>query len=354
MDPVAASRLGAPKVLCVGEALVDVVRGGAVPGGAPANLAVGLARLGTASALLGAVGADAAGEMVAAVLREAAVELGGLQTVGQATRRVVVELVRGERSFVGFEGGDGGGGADAARFADEVGVDVERVDGVLFYASQFVAVGTLGLAFEGSREAVGRVMEVAKMCQVRVFVDVNWRPVFWEAAGKGVDEARGVIFEFVRGYGEFVKISVDEVQFLLGKEVAAVALEDPGVVLEELGGVVKGVLVTDGQNGAAWRFTGGMEPVAGRIEAFEQPNVVDTVGAGDAMLAGFLSQMFAKGGAMKLMDPECVRECVEFGAATAAICCGGAGGILPLPTREQVDIFLEKEKKKGKEKEIAS
>lgn len=335
MDPLAASPLGAPKVLCVGEALLDVVGGIPVPGGAPCNLAVGLARLGTASALLGAVGNDVDGGSLARVLDEAGVNTDGLQHLDERkTRRVLVDLdASGDREFVGFDG---------SGFADEAGFDVGLVPGVLFYASQFVAVGTLGLAFAGSRTALAQVLEVAKATQLRTWVDVNWRPVFW--AGQPAEQsARDLILAFLRKNAEFVKISVDEVAFLLGDDVSGSALANPSLVLSELGAGIRGVLVTDGAKGASWHFTGGMDPVEGRINSFSPPGgvVVDTVGAGDAFLAGFLAELFEIGGALKLMDATSVKRCAEFGAAAAAMTCSGGGGIDPVPNRNEVEAFLE-------------
>lgn len=128
---------------------------------------------------------------------------------------------------------------------------------------------------------------------------------------------------------------------MFGARSAESALADPSGVMSEIGGDVKGVIVTDGTKGASWIFTGGMDPVKGRINAFSQPNVKDTVGAGDALLAGFLAELFALGGATKLMDPDTVARCVKFGAATAAISCGGPGGIDPMPTRKEVEKFLQ-------------
>jgi sugar/nucleoside kinase (ribokinase family) len=130
--------------------------------------------------------------------------------------------------------------------------------------------------------------------------------------------------------------------FLLGESAGLVALANPGEVLAQLGGSVRGVLVTDGAKGASWHFSGGMEPVEGRVNSFPPPGgvVVDTVGAGDAFLAGFIAELFAQGGVLKLMDAACVKRCADFGAAAAAIACSGAGGIDPLPRREEVEAFL--------------
>jgi hypothetical protein len=79
--------------------------------------------------------------------------------------------------------------------------------GVLFYAAQFIALGTLGLAFLGSRTATIQLLEIAKALQLRVLVDVNWREVFWRDQAASTDTARIIILAFLRKHAEFVKIS---------------------------------------------------------------------------------------------------------------------------------------------------
>jgi fructokinase len=67
------------RVLVAGEALIDVIRLGGTtrehPGGSPANVALGLARLGVATSFLTALGRDTRGETIAARLGEAGVTL---------------------------------------------------------------------------------------------------------------------------------------------------------------------------------------------------------------------------------------------------------------------------------------
>lgn len=361
VSPITTTTLGPPLVLCIGEALYDVLRradsqneGDALPGGAPANVASALARLGVASALISVVGDDKNGQNLTSRLHDMLVNVDGIQVLeGAPTREVLVDVDKdGERVFAGFRG-------ENALFADASGVKHMRIPGRLYYASQFLATGTLGLAFRGSREALEEVTLTAKDCQLRVIVDINWRAVFWEGQVSTPSEARNRILDYVRAHAEIVKISVDEVAFLFPDDTEAAdknglysqpisrladnALEAPKEVLEALGGNVKTVLVTAGPDGTAWYSTGGMEDIEGKIPAFQPPGgkVVDSTGAGDAFLAGFLAQMFEEGGAPKLASKNPFRRCVEFGAATATLSLTGDGGIDPLPDRSQVESFME-------------
>ena len=117
----------APVVVCLGEALIDRLGPpGGDPaadqpvddrlGGAPANVACGLARLGTPVAFAGKLGQDAIGEAFALLFAERGVDTALLQSDEERPSRIV--LVRrardGERQFQGFDGDQGAGFADQA------------------------------------------------------------------------------------------------------------------------------------------------------------------------------------------------------------------------------------------------
>lgn len=352
LDAVRATPLGPPLVVCVGEALFDLMANDPraafddaaqwvpFPGGAPANLAAGLAKLGTPSAIVGAVGDDVEGESLVRVLRDAGVNVDGVQIVrGKRTRSVFVRKdAEGDRHFASFS-------AANDSFADACELDQRALPGLLFYAAQFLALGTLGLAFPGSRNSVMELTQLARTSQLRIIVDVNWRPIFWDGQASE-DEARDLIVDFLRSSADIVKISFDEVVFLFGPDLGARALQSPMEVLNTIGGSCKGVIVTDGSRGAAYAFSSGMEPIEGREDAFAPPGgpVVDTTGAGDAFLAGFLSEMFARGGPFSLLNAEKSQRIAQFAAAAASFVVQGEGAMTPQPKREQVEAILNKVK----------
>ena len=109
-----------PKVICLGEALVDRLGPlGGNPlfdqpvedclGGAPANVACGLARLGTQVAFCGRLGDDHIKNRFLQLMNERGVNIDGLQIDSNLSSRIV--LVRrdynGERYFQGFLGDKG-------------------------------------------------------------------------------------------------------------------------------------------------------------------------------------------------------------------------------------------------------
>eukprot|EP00171_Calliarthron_tuberculosum_P004449 IDg4449t1 len=181
---------------------------------------------------------------------------------------------------------------------------------------------------------------LAHMTRTRVFVDVNWRPVFW----RGISDARDIVRDFIDAHATYVKMSVNDARFLLGDVRGAAALKDPRSALEALGVRCRGVLVTDGARGSAYAFRErGVDSVtAGRIDAFQVAGgAVDDTGAGDAFLAGFIAQTFHLGGFGALGDKDQLKRIVRFASAVAYHVVAQKGAVAPQPTREQVEAFLK-------------
>jgi len=153
-----------PQVLCLGEALVDRLGPlGGDPaidspwddrlGGAPANVACALARLGTPAAFLGRLGRDGIGQAFAELFAERGVDTRALQWDGAHPSRIV--LVRrdgeGERFFGGFAGDGGSGFADQAFDTTELATAL----GPLLATARWLLVGTIALASPFAASALG-------------------------------------------------------------------------------------------------------------------------------------------------------------------------------------------------------
>ncbi|CAM9578875.1 unnamed protein product, partial [Discosporangium mesarthrocarpum] len=148
------------------------------PGGAPANVACALSKLGVKVGFVGAVGEDNDGEELARLMEGCGVNTDLVQRVsGVATRTVMVTRTRqGERSFAGF-----GGGVLSDCFADcchSVATFRSDVRSRLKPGTWLVQ-GTLGLAYEGSYDSHVLMAEWQDKGACR-FLDINWRPVFWD------------------------------------------------------------------------------------------------------------------------------------------------------------------------------
>jgi fructokinase len=327
----------APQVICLGEALVDRLGplGGdpatASPdqcddrlGGAPANVACGLARLGTASAFVGRLGMDPIGEAFTHLLAQRGVDVSGLQHDPIRPSRIV--LVRrdagGERSFGGFAGDRGAGFADQALDAAALQVALPP----LLAAARWLQVGTIPLATGASAEALRLALRLAADAGVLLALDVNWRPTFWnqaEALDAGPPAQAQAEMRPLIEQAALLKLAAEEAQWLFGSW-------DPVVIRAGLP-QHPAVVVTDGGAQLAWCFGSS----SGVIPAYPVP-VADSTGAGDAFLAGLLHQLCLH---PEQLDGGCT-ETLRFASACGALVCGGAGAIVPQPNQPQVEQFL--------------
>ena len=327
-----------PLVLCFGEALVDRLlppgetmlaadaRGWKDRlGGAPANGACALARLGTPAAFLGRLGTDAIGEAFAALFTARGVDSRALQWDPERPSRLV--LVRrdaaGERSFGGFEGDRGAGYADQA--VDAGALCQAAVP--LLSGARWLLCGTLPLASPRAAEALGALLAQAVSAgRPLLAVDVNWRPTFWGLpAGSAPPPAVQARIRPLLERAALLKCAAEEARWFF-------ASTDPAAISAALPGR-PAVCVTDGAGPLGWYLRG----CSGRLEPFAV-EAVDTTGAGDAFMAGLLDGLCrAEASPHRLEAPEAL---VRFAAACGSLVCLGAGAIDPQPTAAEVERFL--------------
>lgn len=317
-----------PRVLCLGEVLFDcladqlglkleeVQSWTPYPGGAPANVACALVKLGTSAGFMGAVGEDEPGNTLIKLLETVGVDTTGVQRHPTApTRQVyVVRDLTGDRTFAGF------GKYDTSEFAD-TRLQATKLPPALFDEADFLVVGTLELAYPESEKAVLRALELAEQYDLKIILDVNWRPVFWLDENTAKTKIQALLGRF-----DFLKLTKEEAEWLFNTI-------DPGAITYRLNSL-EGVLVTDGENGCSYCL-GENE---GKLPAFSVP-VVDTTGAGDGFLAGFIHQLHQVG-IHKLKDAETARKIVTYASAVGALTTLKPGAIASQPTAAEVDAFL--------------
>ncbi|MGF1494561.1 MAG: carbohydrate kinase [Microcoleaceae cyanobacterium] len=318
-------------VLCLGEVLFDAIADQpgspesvqswtAYPGGAPANVTCALVKLGTTSGLISAVGQDQAGKQLVQLLQRIGVNTAGVQTHPTApTRKVyVVRSISGEREFAGF------GDRQTTEFADTY-LQANLIPEDLFIqrnsSDRFLVLGTLALAGHDSSRAVMRAIELAKQHQLNIFVDVNWRPMFWLAGS----EPKSVIRDLL-SQTDFVKFSDSESEWLF-------QTPDPTTIYQQLG-TVKGVFVTLGERGCAYHFG----EHSGYVPGFPV-KVQDTTGAGDGFVAGLIHQ-FVQYGLQELTSAATIQQAVTYANAVGALVTMKTGAIVSQPTVIEIKEFL--------------
>ncbi|WP_205599267.1 aminoimidazole riboside kinase [Aeromonas rivipollensis] len=301
------------RVWVMGDAVVDLIPEGELhylkcPGGAPANVAVGVARLGGESAFIGRVGADPFGRFMADTLVAEGVDIRHLtQDPAHRTSTVLVELDEaGERSFTFM----------VRPSADQF---LEPADLPRFEAGQWLLSCSIALANEPVRSSCLQAMATIKEAGGRVCFDPNLRPEVWGKPAEMLPQVSAAI-----ALADVVKLSVEELQLLSGEDdlLAGLAtLSGPALVL-----------VTRGAAGVVARLDGDLLEWVG-------PKVtpLDTTGAGDAFVAGLLAAL-AEGERLPALSelPAILAQAHGCGAlATTA-----KGAMTALPTRTELDAFL--------------
>ena len=319
--------------------------GGDKLGGAPANVACALTRLGTPAAFLGRLGGDAIGEAFAVLFAERGVETSGLQWDAERPSRVV--LVRrdahGERSFGGFLGDRGDGFADQALDAEVL----RQAAGPLLVRARWLLCGSLPWASPSVASALEGVLAMAEAAGCRpeagatagkesscrqpplLAVDVNWRPTFWGLpAGTGPPAAIQKRIRPLLERAALLKCATEEALWFF-------ASDNPAAISSALP-ARPAVCVTDGPAPVRW-FLGGR---SGQLAPFAI-DAVDTTGAGDAFMAGLLHGLCqAEADPHTVVEPEAL---LRFAAACGSLVCRGAGAIDPQPSAAEVERFLAKQ-----------
>ena len=317
----------APRVVCLGEALIDRIfdrRDGQAsdapfwtdhPGGAPANVATALAKLGTPSALITCLGTDPQGQQVEMALKEAGVNCSGLQwTTAHPTRVVLVNRdAQGERTFVGFSL------PDPSRFAD-AHLEADPVDVSVIESARYLVMGTLGLAYGALGQSMRTAQVWAEQNGITTVIDLNWRPVFWPQP----EAAMPIIQDFLASV-DILKLNREEAETLFQTTQAD---EIQARLSAQL------VLLTDGANGCHYATA----TLQGHVPAFAV-DCEDSTGAGDSFLAGFLHQLHLKGMDL-LKNGDDLRAAVQYASAAGALTATQPGAMTAQPDARAVEAFL--------------
>lgn len=317
-----------PRVLCLGEILYDLISNEpgvpyeqvkswtAYPGGAPANVACAVSHLGTAAGFIGCVGADEPGDKLIALLDQIGVNTSSIQRHDTApTRQIyVIRTADGDRQFVGF------GDRATTDFADTQ-LQPTSLAPNLFDAAEYLVIGTLEMAYAETAKTTFQALDLADQHQVKVVLDVNWRPMFWKDP-----EAAPAVIRSLLPRIDFLKLSDEEALWLFDTT-------DPGAIAYRLESV-EGVMVTAGEKGCAYCLSGH----EGKVPSFDI-KVVETTGAGDSFLAGFIHQL-CKQGLKTLQSAEGAKEVITYASAVGALTTTRPGAIAAQPTAAEVDTFL--------------
>ncbi|CAI9302355.1 unnamed protein product [Lactuca saligna] len=320
-----------PLVVCFGEMLIDFVPSISgvslaeapdfkkAPGGAPANVAVGIARLGGSSAFIGKVGDDEFGHMLADILKKNKVDNSGMRFDQNARTALAFVTLKsdGEREFMFFRNPS----ADMLLRESELDLNLIKQASIFHY-------GSISLIEEPCKSTHLVAMAIAKKSGSILSYDVNLRLPLWPSE----DAARQGIMS-IWDQADIIKVSEDEITFLTGGDDPY----DDDVVLNKLFHPnLKLLLVSEGPDGCRY-YT---KEFKGRVPSVKV-KPVDTTGAGDAFVGGILSNLALDTNLYK--DEAKLREALVFANACGALTVTKKGAIPAMPTRDEVHEILKNE-----------
>lgn len=303
------------KIWVTGDAVVDLIPDGEnhylrCAGGAPANVAVGVSRLGCEAGFIGRVGNDPLGKFMQQTLQAEKVSTDNMiLDPQQRTSTVIVGLDDGERSFTFMVN------PSADQFL-EVG------DLPTFHQGDFLHCCSIALINNPSRsttiEAIRRIREVGGFFSF----DPNLRESLWAS----LDEMKEVVNSVI-AMADILKFSEEELTLLTNTTNLEEATKLITVQYPE-----KLIIITLGKDGAIYHLNGKSQVVKGKAL-----KPVDTTGAGDAFVSGLLAGLSQ---VSDWKEEATLVEVIRKANASGALATTAKGAMAALPNKAQLEAFL--------------
>ena len=301
------------KVWVLGDAVVDLLpesdgRLLPCPGGAPANVAVGIARLGGTSGFIGRVGDDPFGALMQRTLLTEGVDITYLkQDEWHRTSTVLVDLNdQGERSFT---------------FMVRPSADLflETTDLPCWRHGEWLHLCSIALSAEPSRTSAFTAMTAIRHAGGFVSFDPNIREDLWQD-----EHLLRLCLRQALQLADVVKLSEEEWRLISGKtqndrDICALAKDYEIAML----------LVTKGAEGVVVCYRGQVHHFAGM-----SVNCVDSTGAGDAFVAGLLTGLSSSG---LSTDERDMRRIIDLAQRCGALAVTAKGAMTALPCRQELE-----------------
>ncbi len=307
------------KVWVTGDAVVDLIPYDETkylkcPGGAPANVAVTIARLGRHAGFFGRVGNDPFGKFMKQILSQEGLDTSYLVVDdNQRTSTVVVDLdSSGERNFTFMVKLS----ADQFLTCDDIPA---------FNKNQWLHCCSIALAHEPSRSATFEAIERMKAAKGYVSFDPNLRIEIWS----NPEELITTVMRAVE-LADVVKFSEEELLFLTNRR----SLQEALAIWNEYEG--KLIVVTLGELGALVMFNGQQRVIVGK----QVDKVVDTTGAGDAFVGGMLAKLSQVDDWKNWAS---IESSINWGNSCGGLATTKKGAMTALPTFQQLHLIMDPE-----------
>lgn len=327
------SAAGLGPVVCFGEALIDfLAQPPASPqaaraflqyaGGAPANVAVAVARMGGSAQFVGMLGSDLFGDFLLAELQGAGVDTAYVtRTSAAKTALAFISLdAQGERSFSFYRPP-----------AADLLFCAKHFEARCFEQAALFHVCSNSLTEPAIAQTTIAGMRRARAAGALVSMDANLRPALWPDGVDPLPRLWAALLE-----ADLIKLCRAELDVL-----ARSAGDETRALQRLLAAQAQCVLVTDGAAPIRW-FTRNAQGTARTFRA----TAIDTTGAGDAFVAGLLYQLImqritAADLAAFLAQPTRLESALDYAAAAGALAITRHGAFAAMPTATEIEQLLQ-------------
>lgn len=268
-------------------------------GGCAANTAIDLAKIGKDVGIIGLVGNDQFGKFLIKELRNENVDTKGLKVSDKSSSSVslVLSSSDGERSFIHSYG------TNAVFSEEDVDFDIIKECDILFVAGSLLMPN-----FDG--EPTAKVLKKAKELGKYTVLDTAW-----DSTGRWMKAIEPCL-----PYIDLFIPSIEEAQMISGKE------DEKDIAKEFMKRGTKNVVIKLGSKGCY--INDGKEEAY--IDCYKV-NVVDTNGAGDSFVSGFIT------GIVNGWD---LKKCGIFANAVGAHCVMSLGASSGIKGEEEILKFI--------------
>lgn len=291
------------------------------PGGAPANVAAVLSKLGCQTAFVGKIGNDPFGQSC----KEA------LETVHVCTDYMPVSDEH--PTTLAFVCLDEHGNREFSFYRDntaDVNLNEDDITKIADLKTTFFHFGSVSLTAEPSKTAVINAVKQAKANGALISYDPNLRLPLW----KSPQQAKEVILSTLH-YADILKISEEEAEFLFG----LTDCEEACKLISETYDI-DFVIITRGAKGCLAMVQDKVYP----SYAYDL-KTIDTTGAGDSFLAGVLYHLIHSQKGIDDMTADEINEMFDFANATGSLVTTKKGAIPAVPSLEEIKKCMLEEPK---------
>lgn len=314
-------------VVALGELLIDFTENGlseqgnplleANPGGAPCNVLSMLQKLGDKTAFIGKVGNDGFGHLLTKAVQEQGIDTTGLvyDDDVHTTLALVLKKENGDRDFAFYRNP----GAD-------MNLKEEEVNESLIASSSIFHFGTLSLTDESVKMATQKAVKAAKENGLTITFDPNLREPLWRSLEEAHEQVAWGLQQ-----ADVVKISDNEITWFTGMDnydegIAFLQKEYPNLKL---------ICLSMGGDGSKAVY----RDIHVAYPAFLQEATIETTGAGDTFCACMIHTVLENG--IDHLDEEKLKEMLKFANAAASLVTTKKGALRVMPTKEEVESFIE-------------